>query len=250
MDSAADTRAKSPGGLPHSETLGSKPARGSPRLFAACRVLPRLLAPRHPPGALLFPRHPPAASARARAKKARARAPAEEGAHTHAVQAGRHACLPRRRGGPRARGRKDPKTKGHGDRPASPLARARLARALARSSSPPTTARCPKSAPAAAPPPPPPSRRPGAGAAGGGGGRAGLVGLGRLERPTSRLSGVRSDRLSYRPETPPASLGVRGSSGGTRGGRRRGRRRRRWAGAARARAFLRSLARSRSRGKP
>ena len=33
------------------------------------------------------------------------------------------------------------------------------------------------------------------------GGRAGggLVGLGRLERPTSRLSGVRSDRLSYRP---------------------------------------------------
>ena len=42
------------GGLPHSEILGSKPARGSPRLFAACHVLHRLLAPRHPPDALAF----------------------------------------------------------------------------------------------------------------------------------------------------------------------------------------------------
>ena len=32
---------------------------------------------------------------------------------------------------------------------------------------------------------------------------AGLVGLGRLERPTSRLSGVRSNQLSYRPESHP-----------------------------------------------
>ena len=31
----------------------------------------------------------------------------------------------------------------------------------------------------------------------------GLVGLGRLERPTSRLSGVRSNQLSYRPESHP-----------------------------------------------
>ena len=30
-------------------------------------------------------------------------------------------------------------------------------------------------------------------------GQRGLVGLGRLERPTSRLSGVRSNQLSYRP---------------------------------------------------
>ena len=29
-----------------------------------------------------------------------------------------------------------------------------------------------------------------------------LVGLGRLELPTSRLSGVRSNQLSYRPNTP------------------------------------------------
>jgi hypothetical protein len=48
-------------GLPHSEIPGSKPARGSPRLFAACHVLHRLLAPRHPPDALAFlhPRQPP-----------------------------------------------------------------------------------------------------------------------------------------------------------------------------------------------
>ena len=53
------------GGLPHSEILGSKPARGSPRLVAACHVLHRLLAPRHPPDALAFlgppqrqPHHP------------------------------------------------------------------------------------------------------------------------------------------------------------------------------------------------
>jgi hypothetical protein len=40
-------------GLPHSEILGSKPARGSPRLIAACHVLHRLSTPRHPPDALL-----------------------------------------------------------------------------------------------------------------------------------------------------------------------------------------------------
>ena len=41
------------GGLPHSEILGSKPVRGSPRLIAAYHVLHRLLAPRHPPNALM-----------------------------------------------------------------------------------------------------------------------------------------------------------------------------------------------------
>ena len=39
-------------GLPHSEIHGSKSARLSPRLFAACYVLHRLLVPRHPPNAL------------------------------------------------------------------------------------------------------------------------------------------------------------------------------------------------------
>ena len=47
-------------GLPHSDIHGSKPARGSPWLFAACHVLHRLLTPRHPPNALLTldPNHP------------------------------------------------------------------------------------------------------------------------------------------------------------------------------------------------
>ena len=36
------------GGLPHSDTRGSKGACPSPRIFAACRVLHRLTVPRHP----------------------------------------------------------------------------------------------------------------------------------------------------------------------------------------------------------
>ena len=40
-------------GFPHSDIHGSKLARSSPWLFAACHVLHRLLAPRHPPDALL-----------------------------------------------------------------------------------------------------------------------------------------------------------------------------------------------------
>ena len=38
--------------FPYSEILGSKPACGSPGLFAACHVLHRLSVPRHPPCAL------------------------------------------------------------------------------------------------------------------------------------------------------------------------------------------------------
>ncbi len=50
MDSDNDTLA---GGFPHSEIRGSKGARPSPRLIAACHVLHRLSVPRHPPDALL-----------------------------------------------------------------------------------------------------------------------------------------------------------------------------------------------------
>src|ERR1044072_3952927 len=49
MNSACDHLAV---GLPHSEIHGSKSARLSPWLFAACYVLHRLLVPRHPPNAL------------------------------------------------------------------------------------------------------------------------------------------------------------------------------------------------------
>jgi len=41
------------GGFPHSEILGSKPARSSPGLIATCYVLHRLSVPRHSPDALL-----------------------------------------------------------------------------------------------------------------------------------------------------------------------------------------------------
>ena len=41
------------GGFPHSEILGSKLVRSSPRLIAAYHVLHRLSAPRHPPDALI-----------------------------------------------------------------------------------------------------------------------------------------------------------------------------------------------------
>jgi len=41
-----------PRGFPHSGIRGSRPACGSPRLFAACHALHRFLAPRHPPSAL------------------------------------------------------------------------------------------------------------------------------------------------------------------------------------------------------
>jgi hypothetical protein len=40
-------------GFPHSDICGSKGARASPQLFAACHVLHRLSVPRHPPNALL-----------------------------------------------------------------------------------------------------------------------------------------------------------------------------------------------------
>ena len=45
-----------PGGLPHSDIRGSTGICPSPRLFAACHVLPRLREPRHPPCALVMSR--------------------------------------------------------------------------------------------------------------------------------------------------------------------------------------------------
>ena len=41
-------------GFPHSDIRGSQAVRASPRLFAACRVLPRLREPWHPPCALRY----------------------------------------------------------------------------------------------------------------------------------------------------------------------------------------------------
>src|SRR3954471_861135 len=49
MTSFADRK----GGFPHSEISGSKGARASPELIAACHVLHRLSTPRHPSEALM-----------------------------------------------------------------------------------------------------------------------------------------------------------------------------------------------------
>ena len=49
MCSARGSLRISSGGFPHSDISGSKPADGSPKLFAVNHVLHRLLTPRHPP---------------------------------------------------------------------------------------------------------------------------------------------------------------------------------------------------------
>ena len=51
-DQTEPTIRKVEGGFPHSEIPGSKLVRSSPRLIAAYHVLHRLSAPRHPPNAL------------------------------------------------------------------------------------------------------------------------------------------------------------------------------------------------------
>jgi len=53
VGSALAVTGSSPAGFPHSDISGSMPACGSPKLFAACHVLPRRSVPRHPPCALL-----------------------------------------------------------------------------------------------------------------------------------------------------------------------------------------------------
>ena len=209
--------------MPHSEIPGSKPARGSPGLFAACHVLHRLLAPRHPPDALAFlhPRQPPPQSA-----------PHEVCDFTGAPPGGaRHR---RTRGGGRRRRIPATTTKGRPceERPAYPcqmralptdgrdqeegqnarLADARRARRTedrspmpaTGTSSPPHDVQTAKACHAS------PQR----------GGRERLVGLGRLERPTSRLSGVRSNQLSYRPKHTATGTGRPPQRGTLRPGRK------------------------------
>ena len=53
MNSARDDGIIHPAGFPHSGIAGSKPACGSPTLFAAYHALLRLSVPRHPPCALI-----------------------------------------------------------------------------------------------------------------------------------------------------------------------------------------------------
>jgi hypothetical protein len=239
------------GGLPHSEILGSTPARGSPRLFAACHVLHRLLAPRHPPDALLI-LDPPAGTAPHQVCDLAGTPPAgarhlQEGTpwrdqsnNTHyyklldrpAVEHDGTMRIPMPNS-PLPKRRKDQK-EGKGPRTCQrPPTHERAPwpedqRLLLPADGPLiTTTRCAKNSH----PFPPRTKRARQGPSGGpkakrGGTKgsleqtrpawghaqdherplepqgeaAGLVGLGRLERPTSRLSGVRSNQLSYRPE--------------------------------------------------
>ena len=151
------------GGFPHSETPGSKPARGSPGLVAACRVLHRLSAPRHPPGALLSlapPRRP----------RRRGRAPRPLTMPTNDKRA-RRASTPR--------GQHVTHTSAHTPRARHKGARARVVSPPHDAKEHPPPCACRRRA----------ARRP----------ARRLVGPGRLERPTSRLSGARSNRLSYGP---------------------------------------------------
>ncbi len=167
MDSLND--AAEAAGFPISEIPGSKPAHGSPGLIAACHVLHLLLAPRHPPNALFTLEFHPCAEATP------------------------HTWTCPRRDTTKLSQRSDPRP--HlADRNWIIHIVKQRPRMLARRSMYP-------------------------GYRGGGAGRdrtddlllakqalshlsygpVRVVGLGRLELPTSRLSGVRSNRLSYRP---------------------------------------------------
>ena len=168
------------GGFPHSETPGSRPARGSPGLVAACRVLHRLSAPRHPPGALLSlapPRRP----------RRRGRAP-------------RPLTMPTNDKNTNERTRDASPRRANGQTRHAHFCThaAHATKARARVVSPPHDA---KERPRPRGPPPPPP----------------LVGPGRLERPTSRLSGARSNRLSYGPG-PARTTRVAARDGGAFGG--------------------------------
>ena len=236
-------------GLPHSEILGSQPARGSPRLFAACHVLHRLLAPRHPPDALAFlgphqrqPHHNPTRSTTRRGPR-RERTGLTKKQEDAAAAAGNHSsvncklqvladCWPKPTSGKHTHAKHAPcrrrkKRAGTHDLPAPAVPR-RMAGSLLpcpHDGHLVTTSRCPRNTRHRPGPTGPAARERGTSlrAAGPGPGhdgrtspkgKRGLVGLGRLERPTSRLSGVRSNQLSYRPERHPAGPGTRAARAG------------------------------------
>ena len=166
-----------PAGFPHSDIPGSKPVCGSPRLIAAYHVLRRLLVPRHPPCALssltgiltkVLPLCLPSVSYSI-VKELAQRASAASGRP--------RACRQRSLSAPPCHFPTEPSLVSGGDSGARTRS-LRLAKpALSQLSYIPAANRRGR-----------PPRGPGA-----------LVGLGGLEPPTSRLSGVRSNQLSYRP---------------------------------------------------
>ncbi len=199
--------------MPHSEILGSKLVRSSPRLIAAYHVLHRLSAPRHPPDALKtldcsHDRCPPSLDDRLEQKDqppgsrlkayacrthpaAVARASQDEVPGTGYVPSSRFQTptrhVLRRTHGEflDSSGRRHATLNSHGGGWWSQTGSNRRPQACKASALPtelwPQMTERQQSA-----------RSPGTALR--------MVGLGRLERPTSPLSGVRSNHLSYRPE--------------------------------------------------
>ena len=188
------------GGLPHSEIPGSRPARGSPGLIAACHVLHRLSAPRHPPDALLSLAPP---------RRRRRRLPGTGARETHCdpranttTTTERSRELTSKQSSRHARARDAALSRASRDARSSIIDRAGPSRAARVARRHHTIERNP-SGPMDGPGRPlllVEGRQQSPAARG-----VALVGPGRLERPTSRLSGARSNRLSYGPAPPPAA---------------------------------------------
>ena len=160
-----------PAGFPHSEISGSKLVCSSPKLIAAYRVLHRLLTPRHPPFALssLIEAFACARSRLLEPRRAEAREIQQQLSSQFSCQRSNIAeeCILSRVG-------MCPMTQSGGDS-RDRTGNLRLAKpALSQLSYTPKGLEGPA-------------------------GDTRDVGLGRLELPTSRLSGVRSNHLSYRP---------------------------------------------------
>jgi hypothetical protein len=189
--------------LPHSEIRGSTGALPSPRLFAECHVLHRLSAPRHPPDAL--PKRLPANQTHPRPEPRPAEAVPVPSADTprgciaHPHTACMQDLVERTRPSPAPSRPAEP---GAPKAPLSTIAeRPGQGPSVPVSDSPFHTAAAASAAASWKPgakgpsiPSPLVSGRPP---------RQGLVGLRRVELLTSPLSGVRSNQLSYRPDTFP-----------------------------------------------
>ena len=170
------------GGFPHSEISGSKPAHGSPKLIAACHVLHRLYVPRHPPNALI--------SLETRHVLNRCQQPADAGRCSFSTDAlelsFRHYNL---HSSSLCKSRYLSFTMSKTARIATSFSR-KTGNGFRSQSGPGISHLLTPSIVHGIDPLPVPASR----------GSKGMVGLGRLELPTSRLSGVRSNQLSYRPQ--------------------------------------------------
>ena len=206
---AIDSRQDTPkGGLPHSEISGSPGARPSPELFAACHVLHRLSVPRHPPDALVVlahaqPQGRACARPDVRCQRSDGSGPTRPACCCIIPDRCLKPCVGLPLPGQRApaylhthaRARPSRRTRPEGPGGCSCHARFTVTTRFTMSKTPQrptpplrgtTRADLLSGAPDAGGVPP--GRNPRL-----------LVGLGRFERPTSRLSGVRSNQLSYRP---------------------------------------------------